>query len=212
MDISTYFGNAILNAVRGGGAGTSYTAPASVYLSAHTADPGLTGTSEVSGASYARTSIEFNAASGKVLTNTNQESLTMPSSGGPFLISFLGVWDAATTGNFLFKVPLLGSNHEVTADTANLFSSGDAHGLVASDRVEFENLGGALPTGVSAGTLYYVLATGLTTTAFKVSTTDVGTEVDITVAGGAIVRAVAAQSFNNGNILQVAAGALTVTF
>jgi hypothetical protein len=53
------------------------------------------------------------------------------------------------------------------------------HGLVANDRIYFTKLVGG--TGLSLNTSYYVLATGLTTTAFKVSTTLGGGVRDITV-------------------------------
>lgn len=45
-----------------------------------------------------------------------------------------------------------------------------AHGLVAGDMVWFETTG-ALPTGLTASTHYYVIATGLTTNTFQLSTT-----------------------------------------
>lgn len=53
------------------------------------------------------------------------------------------------------------------------------HGLVAGDRVTFSSLTGG--TGLSTGVTYYVIASGLTADAFKVSLTSGGTEVDVTV-------------------------------
>jgi hypothetical protein len=54
-----------------------------------------------------------------------------------------------------------------------------AHGLVADDPVVFTT-SGALPTGIVAGTTYYVLSTGLTTNTFRISDTVGGTAVDTT--------------------------------
>ncbi|HLN23873.1 MAG TPA: tail fiber protein [Patescibacteria group bacterium] len=58
-----------------------------------------------------------------------------------------------------------------------------SHGLVAGSPVSFETTG-ALPTGLTVGTTYYVLAAGLTANSFEVSTT----------VGGAAVVTTGAQS------------------
>lgn len=62
----------------------------------------------------------------------------------------------------------------------NLISTGAVHGLVAGDRITFSSLTGG--TGLSTGVAYYIISSGLTTTAFKVSLTSGGTEVDFTTA------------------------------
>jgi hypothetical protein len=69
----------------------------------------------------------------------------------------------------------------LTAST-NLITRTDAgtHGLVAGDAVFFSAVTAG---GVTANAIYYVLASGLTTTAFKVSATPGGTELDITSDG-----------------------------
>ena len=51
------------------------------------------------------------------------------------------------------------------------------HGFVAGDQVVFSTTG-ALPTGLTKFTRYYVLSTGLTTNSFRVSTTSNGTAVN----------------------------------
>jgi len=55
--------------------------------------------------------------------------------------------------------------------------AGNGHGLVAGSPVKFSTTG-ALPTGVTAGTQYYVIATGLTETAFQFSTSNGGAAVN----------------------------------
>lgn len=60
------------------------------------------------------------------------------------------------------------------------------HGLEAGQPIVFTNEGGALPTGLTAGTVYYVIASGLTTDAFSVSTTKGGTAVETTAAGSGV--------------------------
>jgi hypothetical protein len=58
-----------------------------------------------------------------------------------------------------------------------------AHGLSAGDAVKYFHGGGAAATGLTNNTTYYVIASGLTVNAFKVSATDGGTTVDITGTG-----------------------------
>ena len=52
-----------------------------------------------------------------------------------------------------------------------------AHGLVANEEVKYNNGGGTSATGLTSGTTYYVIASGLTVDAFKVSATDGGTAI-----------------------------------
>lgn len=55
----------------------------------------------------------------------------------------------------------------------------NAHGLVAGNRIYFTTTG-ALPSGMTAGTDYYVLATGLTANAFEIAATPAGTAINTT--------------------------------
>lgn len=57
------------------------------------------------------------------------------------------------------------------------------HGLNAGDVLVYNNGGGTSATGLTSGTTYYVIASGLTANAFKVSATDGGSTVDITGTG-----------------------------
>lgn len=53
------------------------------------------------------------------------------------------------------------------------------HGLVANDAVKFKT-SGALPTGITAGTTYYVRSTGLTANTFQISATAGGSAINTT--------------------------------
>lgn len=68
------------------------------HVSAHTADPGETGTSEVTGGTYARKSITFNAAASGNLDSSNAPVLDIPAG---TTVTHIGYWDALTGGNFL---------------------------------------------------------------------------------------------------------------
>ena len=65
------------------------------------------------------------------------------------------------------------------------------HGQVAGQPVVFTNEGGALPTGLTAGTVYYVSATGLTANSFSVSAIPGGAAIDTTAAGSGVDTATA---------------------
>jgi hypothetical protein len=96
--MSTYIENALLNTIRN--------IPFSVtttYVSLHTADPGGTGANEVTGGSYARVAITWNAPSAGSMINSAPSTVNVPAS---TTVTHFGVWDAVTTGNFLGKAAL----------------------------------------------------------------------------------------------------------
>lgn len=223
MDIATSLANTIIDHLL---RNQAYTPATTIWLAAFNGDP-FNGGSEVgtavSGApsttNYNRAQLNpavsstggLNAAASKATANTNQIQITMPpgmASSTP--VNWLAIYDAQTGGNMLARIPFTGTTLEATVSTADLFSTGVVHGLTTDDRVAFSDVG-TLPAGITAGTIYYVLAAGLTTVDFKVSTASAGTALDVTAAGGCLVRKIGSQLFNASNILQIAAGGLTFT-
>lgn len=85
---------------------------------------------------------------------------------------------------------------EVTGATDGTFTAASDHGLAAGDAVEFSDIAGGL-TGVTAGTKYYVIATGLTATVFEVSATAGGSAVTISAGGTATATEVTASESAN---------------
>ncbi len=70
-----------------------------------------------------------------------------------------------------------------TADPAtDLITVASVHGLSAGDQVRFTTTN-TLPAPLDGNTRYYVLSTGLTTTALKIALTAGGAVIDITSAG-----------------------------
>ena len=67
----------------------------------------------------------------------------------------------------------------VTIDTSTDVFSSTAHTLEAGDQVLFSATQGAMPTGLAGNTIYYVIASGLTADAFKVSDTQGGSSIDM---------------------------------
>lgn len=93
---SNYLETALLNHVF---RNTALTSPATVYLALYTTNPGDddTGT-EVSGGSYSRQAIGFDAPSGGAIVNSSDVNFTsMPGT----TVSHWGVRDASSGGNLL---------------------------------------------------------------------------------------------------------------
>jgi hypothetical protein len=209
-DIQTTYANSILDAMSG------------QYLGALKQDLTEVGTA-VSGApsssQYNRAALTLNTAASKRATNNGALSITMPSGlTADTKVPYVGVYSAQTAGTLRWILPATVSKFEALVDTANLFTTGEAHGFSADDRVIFDDAGTALPTGTGFALWqvptnpYFVLSSGLTSTAFKIATTSGGSEIDITVAGGVIVRKINVQGFNGSQVLQIADTALTLAF
>jgi hypothetical protein len=114
-EISNYLEDALINGTL---RGTTFTAPAAVYVSLHTADPADAGTgTEVSGGSYIRQAATFGAPSDGVSTTT--ADITFPQATGNWgTIGWIGIWDADTTGNMLYHTALDASK---AIDTGDIF-------------------------------------------------------------------------------------------
>ena len=112
-EFSNYLENALINAVL---RNTTYTSPATVYVSLWTTDPTDAGSgNEVSGGSYARTSVTFGAPSNGVTSNNADVSFPQATASWG-TVGWIGLNDASTCGNLLFHTPL---------DTSKTIDSGD---------------------------------------------------------------------------------------
>ena len=112
-EMSNFLEDALINATL---RATTYTSVATVYVSLWTSDPTDAGSgTEVSGGSYARTAVTFAAPSNGV--TTNDADVTFPTATASWgVVGWIGINDAATSGNLLYHSPL---------DTAKLIDSGD---------------------------------------------------------------------------------------
>lgn len=89
-------------AIAGVFAATAPTASAtSTWISLHTADPGTTGASEYAGVT--RLQYPAGAPSGGSVSNTSALSFT---TSGATAVTHIGIWDAATAGNYLVGAAL----------------------------------------------------------------------------------------------------------
>jgi len=111
--MSNYLETALINASL---RGVNFTAPTTIYVALFTSDPTDAGSgTEVSGGSYARTSVTFAAPSNGVsLSNSDcifpQCTLTWGT------VGWIGLYDASTSGNLLYHTAL---------DTAKVIETGD---------------------------------------------------------------------------------------
>jgi hypothetical protein len=112
-EMSNYLENALINATL---RATTYTSVATVYVSLWTSDPTDAGSgTEVSGGSYARTAVTFGAPSDGVTLNS--ADVTFPTATASWgVVGWIGINDAATSGNLLYHSPL---------DTSKTIDSGD---------------------------------------------------------------------------------------
>jgi len=114
-EMSNFLENALVNATL---RNTTYTSPATVYVALFTTDPtdAASGT-EVTGGSYARTSVTFAAPSnGASASNADCTFPTCTSTWGT--VSHIGIFDASTSGNLLYHTPLDSSK---TIETGDIF-------------------------------------------------------------------------------------------
>jgi hypothetical protein len=112
-EMSNYLENALVNVTL---RATAYTAPATVYVSLWTSNPGddASGT-EVSGGSYARTAVTFAAPSNGVTTNS--ADVTFPTCTSAWgVVGWIGINDSTSGANLLYHSPL---------DTSKTIDSGD---------------------------------------------------------------------------------------
>lgn len=190
------------------------------HVGIHTlADPGTganANAGEATGGSpaYQRQAVTWGAAASGQKTNTGALTFDVPA--GTY--GFFTLWNANTgnSNNYKGHIPFGGNTAlkgfgtvDTTLTNDTIFSRG--HGMADGDRVQLFNVfAEALPTGLSEGTIYFVVAS--TTDAFKVSTTSGGAAVDITAVGGGELfwQRVVAESFGAQGQITVAASALVL--
>jgi len=116
-EMSDYLEVALLNATLNG---TAFTAVNNPYVSLHTADPTDAGTgTEVSGGSYARTASSFATASGTSGLVATDADTTFPTATAAWgTVGWIGLWDAASSGNMLYHTALDASK---TIDSGDIF-------------------------------------------------------------------------------------------
>lgn len=181
-------------------------------------DPGTgttaTGTEATGGSpAYARLAATWGAAASGQKTNTSTFAFDVPA--GTY--AYFSLWNASSgnTGTqYLGYIPFGGTTplkgfFSTDTNLANdtLFSI--AHGMSNGDRVALYNVfSESLPTGITEGTLYFVV--GAATNTFQISTSSGGSALDITALGGGegFWQRVVPEVFASQGQITVAASAL----
>jgi hypothetical protein len=147
------------------------------HVSAHTAYPGTNGANQHGD----RQTVAFNAASGGAKTASDEPVIAIA---GGVTVAWAGFWDAAEAGNFRALSPLGAAPKAFQADVAGNAFSVLGHGYAAGQAVVFYN--GAPPTGLTAGTIYYVIEP--TTNTFQVAAAPGGEAIAISSIGDSTTR------------------------
>jgi hypothetical protein len=80
---------------------TTFTVGANIYMSLHTAAPGLTGANEITGNAYARQAITFAADANGAGASSNAPQFPAPTPSNWGTATHFGLWDAASAGNYI---------------------------------------------------------------------------------------------------------------
>ena len=190
MPLTTAAINQSLDALAGG-------SPASIigWASLHSAYS-ATGANELAGGSpaYAREAVTWSAASGGSKVSASVAApFNVPAAA---TVAYVGLWSLASAGTFTGMGPNdAGTQYGFTATLASpgVFTapgSGYGNGQTV---VLFPGAGGALPSGVTAGTIYYVVSAAGAT--FELAATLGGGGINLSAAGSGIVQAVTLEVF-----------------
>lgn len=203
---SNYLENEILDHIL---RNSAYTPAATVYLAAYTVAPtdADSGT-EVTGGSYARQAITFNAAASGLVDNSGVITFPTATANWGEVVAY-GIRDALTVGNLLYWGWASTLTYVFTAGTDDVLTI-PGYAPTNGDRVVVQAIGdSALPTGISADTVYYIVqASGATC---KLSLTQGGSAIDLTAVGAGIVIPLNyARTIQNGDTLSIASGLLDV--
>lgn len=153
-----------------------------VFVSLHTAFPGLTGADEVSGGSYARHAITWNTASAGNLDSSNTPVIPVPAGA---TVEWIGYFSLVTIGVYYGYSPLNAAPFFYTVDTTGDTIDKVAHGLVNDNQVVF--YGGSVPGGLVEGTIFFVV--NATSNDFQVAATQGGSAIVLTSTGDFNTRA-----------------------
>lgn len=181
--------------------------PADVSL--HTAYS-ASGANEVTGGSpaYARKAITFSAASSGSKASSSTPTLDVPAATE---VQFVGLWGLGSPSQFLGMFAVGGSEKEIIAI---LLGSPEgvitipSHGYSNGDKVVF--YGGTPPTGLTEGTIYYVI--NATTDTFSVAATAGGAGIPLTgyPNGEVKVSKIVPETFGSQGTFQVSSATLAL--
>lgn len=169
-----------------------------------------TGANEVTGGSpaYARQGATWAAASSRSKAGTFAAAFNVPAG---TTIRWVGLFDAATVGNFLGMVPNGGGIPEAftVPDIANDILEAPAHGFSTGNSVVVWAVPGAsLPAPLAEGTVYWVIAA--TTDDFQLAATSGGAAINITAVGSGFAQRIVEEVFGAQGTHTVTSATMTL--
>lgn len=213
MSLSNFLEAQLANEVFGA---AGYTPPATLHMSLHSAWPDEAGSgAELSGNNYSRAAITNNATNWPNYSadqKSNANPIAFPTASGNWAEAVAAAfWDDPSAGNQLARCWLGPDPPRIfTATVADVFTA-PGHGLANDDRAAvLATPGATLPTGVSEGTLYWVV--GVSGDTFQLSTTQGGAAVNLTAAGSGFVKKVVPKTVANGETLTFPASSVVLSF
>jgi hypothetical protein len=189
--------------------GTAYTAPSATYVQLHTGDPGSAGTSNVSSVTT-REAVTWGSPSAGSISASNTPTWSSWAGTNGEIVTDISVWDASTSGNFLFSAPLAGAAYDFTCPVASpgVFTAPGSSFSNGTQVVLTAIAGSSIPAGFTADAIYYVVsASGAT---FQLSATNGGSAINATGAGAGIVQADGSKTMDTSDTLELTS--LSVTF
>lgn len=188
----------------------AFTSPTTTYVGLMTAmaDPEDSSFTEVTGGSYAREAIAWKAQTPTgSIENNGAITFTQATANWGTVIGF-GVFDAVSAGNLLYWGFL--GNTPINFATSGSSDTGfaPAHGMADDDDVRVEATpGGSLPSGLSAGTTYFIVSSSVDTVEFAAS--QAGATIDIGAGSGVVIPLVT-RTIQTDDTAEFADGAIDV--
>lgn len=157
------------------------------HMSLHTAYS-TSGANELTGGTpaYARQALTWDAPASGAMALSGSPVFNVPAGSVPYA----GFWSASTSGTYYGMAPLTGPSVTALPKAFTASGTGDTitapgHGLTDGATVTvFPGLGATVPTGLSAGTVYYVRDVSGST--LKLAATSGGAAIDLGDGAGII--------------------------
>lgn len=154
-----------------------------------------------------KTNANFSAASSRQKVLSAAVDISVPSAD---TVRWIGAWSSGGT-NFIGMVPNGGTAKSFQVDVTNNRIYCEGHSFVNDDKVAF--FGGTAPTGLTAGTEYFVVGnTAGDPDYFQVATTSGGAAIDITgqAAASCVVSKLVPESYSGSGTHRVNSFTLTL--
>jgi hypothetical protein len=179
-----------------------WSANEALYASLHTAySP--SGANELAGGSYARVAVTWGTpASNAVSLAGTPYTINVPAS---TTVAFVGYWTASSGGTFEGMSALGGATaygFSAPSSTSTLLAPGTSYSANQTV-VVFAPAGTTLPTGLTAGTIYWTKS--VSGDSFQLSATNGGSAISLSADGSGIIQAITTEAFSGAGTYQVTA-------